>query len=107
MFRLATLLALGTSYLLVFAWIEEASALDVTRSASANSEGLAGRSYDSYLPEGRSAVDDEANKAYDKRFFRFPLPFKPFKFSVNLPQPVKDLIKKKKKKKPFNIFGRL
>ena len=25
-------------------------------------------------------MDDEANKAYDKRFFRFPLPFKPFKF---------------------------
>ena len=34
MFRLATLLALGTSYLLVFAWIEEASALDVTVSVS-------------------------------------------------------------------------
>ena len=23
-------------------------------------------------------MDDEANKAYDKRFFRFRLPFKPF-----------------------------
>ena len=40
-------------------------------------------------------MDDEANKAYDKRFFRgFRLPFKPFKFvsafvlrivGVNLP----------------------
>ena len=24
-------------------------------------------------------MDDEANKAYDKRFFRFRVPFKPFK----------------------------
>lgn len=41
MFRLATLLALGTSYLLVFAWIEEASASDVTISVSCISKKAA------------------------------------------------------------------
>ena len=34
MFKLATLLALGTAYLLMFAWIEEVSAVDATVSLS-------------------------------------------------------------------------
>ena len=34
MFKLATLLALGTAYLFMFAWIEEVSAVDATVSLS-------------------------------------------------------------------------
>ena len=34
MFKLATLLALGTAYLLMFAWIEEVSTVDATVSLS-------------------------------------------------------------------------
>ena len=33
MFKLATFLALGTAYLLIFAWIEEVSAVDATRNS--------------------------------------------------------------------------